>query len=68
MKIYPDDWRIRVTTAVVTAVCMAAVMFLGPMVGVEGFMPYMASILIGILLGQFVSRQLFQSSTGRPPE
>lgn len=68
MKLYPDDWRVRVTTALVLAVCMAVVMFLGPTVGINGFVPYMLSIVVGILLGQFVGRVLFQSAPGRPPE
>lgn len=68
MKMYRDDWRVRVTTAVVTAICMAAVMFLGPTVGIKGFWPYMLSIVVGILLGQQVGRVLFRPSTSRPPE
>jgi hypothetical protein len=67
MKLYPDDLRVRLTTAVVIAICMAAVMFLGPKVGIEGFWPFMLSIIAGIVLGQLVGRLLFRPSSDRPP-
>jgi hypothetical protein len=38
------------------------------MVGVEGFWPFMLSIVVGVLLGQLVARLLFQPSSVRPPE
>jgi hypothetical protein len=68
MKLYPDDWRVRVTSAVVVFACMAAVMMLGPVVGINGFWPYMLSIVVGVALGQLVGRLLFGPSSGRPPE
>ena len=72
MKMYPDDWRIRLTTAACVAVCMAAAMMLGPVVGIEGFLPgglaIIVAIIVGIVLGQLVGRLLFQPSSGRPPD
>lgn len=68
MKAYPDDWRIRLAGAVGVAVCMTAAMLLGPMVGIEGFLPgglaIIVAIIVGIVLGQLVGRRLFQPSTG----
>lgn len=72
MKMYPDDWRGRLTTAVGVAVCMAATMILGPVVGIEGFLPGGLAIIvattIGIVFGQLICRLLFQPSSGRPPD
>jgi hypothetical protein len=72
MKLYPDDWRVRLTTAVAVAVCMAAAMMLGPVVGIEGFLPgglaIIVAIIVGIVLGQLVGRLQFRPSTGRPPD
>ena len=60
MKMYPDDWRVRLTTAVGVAVCMAAAMMLGPVVGIEGFLPgglaIIVAIIVGIVLGQLGAR------------
>jgi hypothetical protein len=63
MKMYPDDWRVRVTTAVAVAACMAAAMMLGSVIGINGFWPGGLTIIVGIVLGQFVGRLLF-----RPPK
>ena len=68
MKLYPDDWRVRVTTAVVVAACLAAALILGPRVGVEGFWPFMLAIVVGIVLGPLVGRLLFRPSSSRPPK
>ena len=72
MKSYPDDWRIRLTSAVAVAVCMAAAMMLGPVVGIEGFLPggltIIAAIIVGIALGGLVGRLLFRPSSGGPPD
>jgi hypothetical protein len=71
MKTYPDDWRVRVTTGVAVAACMAAAMMLGPVVGIHGFWPgilaIVGAILVGIVLGRLVGRQLFRPSSGGPP-
>ena len=62
MKLYPDDWRARLTIGGVTAAVLVATMLLGPMVGIHGFWPYMLSIVVasigGTLLGQLVYRLL----------
>ena len=72
MKKYPDDWRIRLTTAVAVAVCMGAAMMLGPVAGINGFWPgmlaIMVAIIIGIVLGRLVGGLLFRSSPGTPPD
>lgn len=59
MKLYPDDWKARLTAATVILACMAAFWVLGPIVGITGFWPYMISIVVGVVLGQLVSRALF---------
>jgi hypothetical protein len=63
MKLYPDDWKARLTTAAVTWACMAAVWGLGSNVGITGFWPFMLSIVVGIVLGQRVGRALFPPTT-----
>ena len=72
MKIYPDDWRIRLTTGLVAAACIAGVLLLGPAVGINGFWPGMlavvVAIIVGNLLGQFVCRLLFPPPSDGPPE
>lgn len=51
---------------------MAAAMMLGPMIGIEGFLPgglaIIVAIIVGIVLGQLVGRLLFQPSSGRLPD
>jgi hypothetical protein len=59
MKLYPDDWKARLTAAMVIWACMAAFWVLGPIVGITGFWPFMISIVVGGVLGQLVSRALF---------
>ena len=72
MKMYPDDWRIRLTTAVAVAACMAAAMMLGPVVGIQGFWPgglsIIVAIIVGIVLGGLAGRFLFPSSSDGPPD
>ena len=72
MKMYPDDWRVRLTTGVVVAACMAAAMMLGPVVGINGFWPgglaIVVAIIVGIVLGGLVGRLLFRPPSGGPPD
>ncbi len=72
MKLYPDDWRIRLTSAVAVAACMAAAMMLGPAVGIDGFwlggLAIVVAIVVGIVLGGLVGRLLFRPSSGRPSD
>lgn len=72
MKMYPDDWRIRLTSAVAVAICMAAVMILGPAVGIHGFLPGGLAIIVanvvGIVLGGLVGRRLFRPSSDGSPD
>ena len=70
MKMYPDDWRVRLTSGVVVGACIAAAMMLGPRVGIHGLWPGMlaivAAIIVGNVLGLLVCRLLFRSSAGPP--
>jgi hypothetical protein len=72
MKMYPTDWRVRLTTGVVVGACMAAAMMLGPVVGIHGFWPggltIIVAIIVGIVLGNQVGRLLFRPSSGGPPD
>lgn len=68
MKLYPNDWRTRVTTAVVIAACLIVVRVFEPMVGIDGFWPWMLAIIVGIVLGALVGRLLFGASSGRPSD
>jgi hypothetical protein len=47
---------------------MAAFMILERLVGINGFWPFMLSIVVGVALGQLVGQRLFGQSSGRPPE
>ena len=72
MKMYPDDWRVRLTTGVVAAACIAAALMLGPVVGIHGLWPTMlavvVAIIVGNVLGLLVCRLLFRPSSGGPAE
>jgi hypothetical protein len=72
MKLYPADWRIRLTSAVAVAACVAAALLLGPVVGIDGFLPgglaFVGAIIVGIVLGGLVGRLLFRPSSGDPPD
>jgi hypothetical protein len=68
MKLYPDDWRVRVTTAAVIFACLTAALTLGPMVGFEGFWPFMLATVVGCVLGPLVGRLLFRPSSSPPPK
>ena len=69
MKMYPDDWRFRLTTGLVSSACVVAAWML---VGTNRFWPFILSIvvatIVGNLLGVQVYRLLFGSSSGRPLE
>ncbi len=70
---YPDDWRVRLTTGVVAAACIAATLMLGPVVGIHGFWPgilaVVLAVVVGNVLGRLVCRLLFRpSSGGGPPD
>jgi hypothetical protein len=62
-----DDWRVRITTMVATAACVAGAMLLGPVIGINGFWPGMlaisGAIVVGGILGPLVGGLLFR----RPP-
>jgi len=67
MKLYPDDWKVRLTSGLVSAACVVTAMLL---VGMNRFWPFLLSIvvatIVGNLLGSRVCRLLFRSSSGGP--
>jgi hypothetical protein len=72
MKMYPDDWRDRLTTVVVIAASFAAVKMLWRVIGIHGFWPEILAVVVTIILvtvlGPLICRLLFRSSSGGPPE
>jgi hypothetical protein len=71
MKLYPDDWRPRLTTGLVTAACIvaAALLGLGPEAGLWPFMlAIVVASIVGNLLGPLVHRLLFGPASGGPPD
>ena len=66
MKIYPDDWRNRLTSGLVSAACVIAAMLIAPRVGFSGFWPFILSVVVGVIIGNFlgllVCRQLFPAA------
>lgn len=69
MKLYPDDWKARLTTGLVSAACVVAALML---VGMNRFWPFMLAIIVativGNLLGPLVCRLLFRPLSSGPPE
>ena len=74
MKMYPDDWQVRLSTGVVSAVCIVAALMLGPVVGIDyhRFWALMLLLVVGMIvgnvLGRLVCRLLFRPSSGGPPD
>lgn len=66
---YPTDWRIRLTTGVVSALGITAALIV---VGFDRLWPLMLSIVVAIIVGNvlgcLVCRLLFRSSSGGTPE
>jgi hypothetical protein len=69
MKLYPDNWKVRLTTGLVSAACVIAAMLV---VGTNRFWPFMLAIIVativGNLLGTLVCRLLFGPTSGGPLE
>jgi len=67
MKLYPDDWQVRLTTGLVSSTCLVAAWML---VGTDRFWPFIlaivVSVIVGNLLGLQVYRLLFRSSSSGP--
>ncbi|MBX3732961.1 MAG: hypothetical protein KF791_10245 [Verrucomicrobiae bacterium] len=63
MKMYPDDWRVRLTTGVPVAACVAAAMMFWP-----GLLGIVVATIVGMVLGQLAGRLLFRPSSGSPPD
>jgi hypothetical protein len=70
MKIYPEDWQVRLTTGLVAVACIALTLMLGPSVGIHGFWPgilaVVVAIIVGNVLGQLACRLLFRPPDGTP--
>ncbi len=70
MKLYPPDWRIRISAGFGAAIAMSLAIFLGPKLGNVGLLPGGAlvavSILVGNILGLLVGRLLFRQPTKQP--
>ena len=71
MKMYPDDWRVRLTIGAVHAVCNAVAWILG-LVVVKQIWALMFFLVVAVIVGNMlappVCRELFGSSSGGPPE
>jgi hypothetical protein len=67
-----DDWRVRITTGVGAAACLAGAILLDPVVGINGFWPGMlagaVAFGLGGILGRLVGGLLFRPSSGGPAE
>jgi hypothetical protein len=66
MKLYPDDWPVRLVMGLTSAACIAAAMIFWPAFGIHGFWPDMVAVvvavIIGNLLGALLCRRLFRPS------
>ena len=50
MKMYPDDWQVRLTTGVVSIVCTAAALMLAPGV-VNRFWTLLLFLVVALIVG-----------------
>ena len=70
MKLYPDDWRVRLTAGAASVICIGATLLLGHLVGLDGLWPLMLLAVLGMIfgnvLGRVVCRRLFGQSSGGP--
>jgi hypothetical protein len=71
MKIYPDDWRIRLSGAAGGMVGGAIGLFvITPLIELPpwlGWIPFAALLGVGVVLGQVVGSRLFPPTSGDPP-
>jgi hypothetical protein len=67
MKLYPDDWPVRLINGAFVAACLIAAWLLGLGRPEAGFLPFMLSIVVAIIvgnvLGGLVGRRLFRQSS-----
>ena len=47
MKLYPDDWQVKLTAGLVSAACLVAAMML---VGMNRFWPFLLSIVVAFVM------------------
>lgn len=71
MKLYPDDWPLRLTIGVTTAAFSVVTLLLCPLVGIYDFWPRMTAVIVAVfaanLLGRRIYQRLFPPSPGGPP-
>jgi len=72
MKMYPDDWRVRLTGAAGGMVAGVVALFVvKPMIELPpwlGAFAFVALMTVGVVLGNIVGARLFQPSSGGPPD
>ncbi len=71
MKLYPDDWRVRLCGAAGAGVGAAFALFVvKPMIELPGWtggLAFAGLLIVGILLGNVVGLQLFKPSSNVSP-
>ena len=67
MKLYPDDWRGRLTTGVLVAATIIATKMFGPQLGIHGLWPEMLAVVVAIIVGNVLGLLLFRPPPGGPP-
>jgi hypothetical protein len=71
MKMYPDDWRIRLSGAAGGMVGGAVGLFVvKPLIELPpalGPFAFIALVGVGVILGQLIGERLFRPSSGGPP-
>jgi hypothetical protein len=72
MKLYPDDWRVRLSGAAGGMVGATVGLFLvKPLIDFPpglGTFAFIALTGVGVLLGQLAGERLFRPSSGGPPD
>jgi hypothetical protein len=57
MKIYPDDWKIKLTTGLVSAACVLAAMLL---FGTDRLWSFMLAIVVAVIVGNFLGLLVYR--------
>ena len=71
MKLYPDDWRVRLTGAAGALVAGVIALFVvKPMIELptwQGALAFGGMMTVGIVLGNIIGGRLFKPSSNSPP-